>query len=267
MSALPQKLGIVAGGGLLPAKLLAFCDSKNIETFVIAFEGQTDPAILEGRDHKLTRLGAAGSIISTLKERAIPNLCLIGSIKRPKFSEVRPDLRTAAFFAKIGFRALGDDGLLKAIRHELEGDGFTIHGIHELMHDLLMPLGSLGRVVPTKAQMDDIAIGFAASRKIGEEDIGQSVVVGNGWVIGTEDEEGTDALIKRAGRSGAILVKSSKPQQDRKLDMPTLGSNTVRLCAELGYAGIAAEAGGVLLADREEMIVAADEAGLFVVGV
>lgn len=266
MSTLLSKIGIVAGGGSLPRKLISFCETKNIETYTIAFDGQADLAVLDGKSHKVMRLGEAGKIIKVLRERDIRDLVLIGSVKRPTFTDMRPDLRTAAFFAKLGLRALGDDGLLKAVRAELEEEGFRIHGIHELMPELLMPQGILAGA-PNDMQIEDIKIGLSASRKIGEEDVGQSVVVLNGEVIGTEDESGTNALIRRAARRGAILVKSSKPQQDRKLDMPTIGLETIRLCAELGYAGIAAEGGGVLVADREEMIEAANKAGLFWVGV
>ncbi len=267
MSALPSRLGIVAGGGTLPKKLLAFCDSNNIQTFVVGFDGHVDQTVLDGRDHMLTRLGAAGQIIRVLKDKQYNHLVMIGSVKRPKLSEMRPDLRTVSFFARLGLRALGDDGLLKAVRSELEDEGFTIHGIQDIVPDLMMPKGVLGRIEPTDDHYEDIRIGMAGSRKIGAEDIGQSVVAFDGEVIGTEDEDGTDVLITRSAAKGAILVKSSKPQQDRNLDMPTLGSDTVRLCASLGYAGIAAEYGGVLLADREEMVALADELGLFVVGV
>jgi hypothetical protein len=263
MAALPSKLGIVAGAGILPAKLRDYCRTKEIQTFVVGFEGHADPAIAD----KVMRIGEAGSIISTLREGGYKDLVIIGSVKRPTLAEMRPDLRTAAFFAKLGLRALGDDGLLKAVRSELEGEGFTIHGIHEVMDDLLMPSSVLTKIKPEEWIYEDIHTGLMASRHIGKKDIGQSVVVCNGAVVGTEDEHGTNALIKRAAAPGAILVKSSKPQQDRKLDMPTIGSETVRLCASLGYIGIAAEAAGVLLADREEMIAAADELGLFVVGV
>ncbi|PZO84541.1 MAG: DUF1009 domain-containing protein [Micavibrio aeruginosavorus] len=267
MKALPKKLGIVAGGGLLPAKLLAFCDANGIETFVVGFDGHVDPELLQGRDHMLTRIGAAGSILKTLQERECDDLVLIGSVKRPKLSELRPDLRTAAFFAKLGLRAIGDDGLLKALRAELEKEGFRIHGIHEILDGLLMTKGVLGKCHPTEDQYEDIRIGLAGSRKLGAEDIGQCVVALNEEIIGTEDAEGTNSLIRRAAQPGAILVKSSKPQQDRKLDMPTIGSDTVRLCASLGYAGIAAEYDGVLLADRDVMVTLADELGLFIVGV
>jgi DUF1009 family protein len=267
MQGLPQKLGIVAGGGVLPQKLAAFCEEKNIDLFIIGFDGHVLPETLSGRNHKVMRLGEAGSIIKILKEKAFNNLVIIGSVKRPKLTEMRPDLRTAAFFAKLGMRALGDDGLLKAVRAELEEEGFTIHGIQEIMPELIMTEGVLGTYRPDEKQIEDIRLGMAASRKIGEEDIGQSVVVLNGKLLGTEDESGTDALIRRAAAKGAILVKSSKPQQDRKLDMPTIGPETVRLCSSLGYAGIAAEAGGVLMADREEMIELANAKGLFLVGV
>lgn len=261
--ALPSKLGIVAGGGILPRKLREFCNDNGISHFTIGFEGHADPSISD----RLMRIGEAGAIISAFKDKDVADLVLIGDVKRPKFTEMRPDLRTAAFFAKIGFRALGDDGLLKAVRTELEDEGFTIHGIHELIPDLLMPAGVLTQRVPSDAEYETIHEGLMASRVIGRRDIGQSVVALADDIIGTEDERGTNALIKRAAAKGAILVKSSKPQQDRKLDMPTIGSDTVRLCASLGYAGIAAESSGVLVADREEMIATANDSGLFVVGV
>lgn len=266
MPSLPSKIGIVAGGGSLPRQLIAFCNAHDIQTFTIGIEGHVDESAIRHHDHTLLRIGAAGAMIGMFKNRDIRDLVIIGSVTRPKLSEMRPDFRTAAFFAKLGLRALGDDGLLKAVRAELEDEGFVIHGIHELMPELLMQQGVLAGS-PSETQQDDIRLGLAASRKIGEDDIGQCVVVLDGAVIGTEDEAGTNALIKRAAQPGAILVKSSKPQQDRKLDMPTIGLETVRLCASLGYAGIAAEAGGVLVADRVEMIEAANNAGMFWVGV
>jgi len=267
MTALPQKLGIIAGGGILPTKLVSFCDAQNIDAFVVGFENHVDPATIKGRKHTIMRLGSAGTIIPLLQERGYKDLVLIGAVKRPGLTDMIPDMRTIKFFAKLGMRALGDDGFLKAIRKELEDEGFTIHGIQDILPNLFIEKGVLGSVEPDDDQWEDIRIGLTGSRKIGEADIGQCVVALNGEIIGTEDDKGTNALIRRAAAKGAVLVKASKPQQDRKLDMPTIGSDTVKLCAELGYAGIAAEADGVLVADREETIAAANERGLFVVGV
>src|SRR5262245_59419463 len=87
-------LGIIAGSGALPEMLLTACDRKNIEPFVVGFEGQTDPAIIQGRNHMWTRLGAAGHVMNTLKSHNVKDLVMIGSIRRPSFSELVPDLRT-----------------------------------------------------------------------------------------------------------------------------------------------------------------------------
>jgi UDP-2,3-diacylglucosamine hydrolase len=265
---LPSKIGIVAGGGSLPQKVIQFCNTNHIEHFTVAIEGQADIERLRacGCPYQVMRIGEAGSIIAVFKERGYQDLVIIGSVKRPKLMQMKPDMRTVSFFARLGFKALGDDGLLKAVRAELEGDGFVLHAIQDFMPELLMPRGVIVGE-PSLRHGEDVTIGLAASRKIGVEDIGQSVVVCDGTVIGTEDSSGTNALIKRCARQGAILVKSSKPQQDRKLDMPTIGRETITLCASLGYAGIAAEAGGVLVADYEEMKEAAQNAKMFWVGV
>jgi UDP-2,3-diacylglucosamine hydrolase len=267
MSALPKKLGIIAGGGILPTKLVSYCEQQNVDVFVVGFEGHVDAVTIAGRNHRLMRLGSAGTIIPLLQERGYKDLVLIGAVKRPALTDMVPDMRTIRFFAKLGMRALGDDGFLKAIRSELEDEGFTIHGVQDILPGLFIEKGVLGSIEPNDDQWEDIRIGLTGSRKIGAADIGQCVVALNGDIIGTEDDKGTNALIRCAAAKGAVLVKSSKPQQDRKLDMPTIGSDTVKLCAELGYSGIAAEAGGVLVADREETIGAANERGLFVVGV
>lgn len=267
MTALPKKLGIVAGGGALPHKLIADCKARGIDVFVIGIEGHVDEPSLKDVPHNILRIGLAGQMMKILKEKGYKDLVIIGSVRRPKLLEMRPDMRTISFFAKLGLKALGDDGLLKAVHKDLERDGFTLHAIQDLMPDILMPRGVLGNIVPTDDQYEDIRLGINACMDIGEADIGQSVVVMGGDVIGTEDSDGTNALIKRSTQTGAILVKCAKPGQDRTLDMPTLGLESVRLCAELGYAGIAAEQGGVLLVDREAMIDAANKANIFLVGV
>ncbi len=270
--AVPSKLGIVAGGGKLPQKLLEFCDSKNIETFTFVFEGQEKPEGFATRAHEVSWLGAGGHMIKTFKERGICDLVLIGSIKRPHLKDLRPDLYAAAFLAKLGLRVMGDDNLLSAIHAELRKEGFTLHGIHELMGELLVPDGVLGKVKPSKAQMVDIAEGLKIAKAIGALDIGQAVIIQDGVVLGVEGAEGTDELIRRCvdyrrTNKGGILVKSCKPQQDRKLDMPTLGPDTLNLCAALGYDGVAVESGAALLVDLEETVEAANQSGLFLIGI
>jgi UDP-2,3-diacylglucosamine hydrolase len=258
----PQTLGIIAGGGTLPQTLISFCHANHINPFVIGIDGH----VQNGLTPFIFRLGAAGQMIKILKGRGIQNIVIIGSVTRPSFLQLRPDLHTAIFFAKLGLRALGDDGLLKAVRAELETEGFKIHGIQDFIPDLLMPNGLLSKAAPNAAQNADIALGFKECEKLGLADLGQSVIVHDGCVLGVEDAKGTNALIKSAGARGAILVKAAKPNQDRALDLPTLGPETVSLCGAMGMAGIAGAAGDVLLTDRVAMVKMADNLNLFMVG-
>ncbi len=267
-----ETLGIIAGGGALPERLLHSCDRRGIQPFVIGFEGQTDPMICKGRNHLWTRIGAAGQIINTLKSHGISDLVLIGSMRRPSLPELKPDIRTARFFARLGLRAFGDDGLLRAIREELEAEGFIIHGIQEFAHDLLAGEGAIGRHKPRRTDWVDIDRGIEISRMMGALDIGQAAVVQEGIVLGVEAAEGTDELIRRCAKlrrtgRGGVLVKTSKPRQDENLDLPTIGPRTITLCAEAGFAGIVVQAHHSLLIDPQEIADTANKHGLFVLGV
>ena len=271
-STMARKLGIIAGGGSLPEKLLNACDQKDIEVFVVGFEGQTDPKTVQNHNHMWTRLGAAGQILNTLHSHNIEDLVLIGSIRRPSFSELKPDLKTAEFFAKIGLKAIGDNDLLGIMRELLEEEGFRIHGVHKFAEDLLASEGPVGKHKPKKADWIDIRRGIDISQELGELDIGQSVIVQEGIVLGVEAAEGTDELIsrckhlKRKGRKG-VLIKTCKPQQDRDFDLPTIGPETIRKAAASDLAGIAIHAGFSLLLDPQEVAEIADKHKLFVIGI
>ena len=266
-------LGVIAGSGGLRRRLIERCRATGRAVFVLALEGEADPETVENVAHAWCRMGAAAKGLGLLRENGVTDLVLAGSIRRPTLSTIRPDWRAAKFFAKVGYRLLGDDGLLSAIGKELEIEGFRLIGAHELLDDAAsVPKGPLGRLKPSAEAEADIARGIEIARAIGALDIGQAVVVQQGLVLGVEAIEGTDALLRRCAGlrrhgPGGVLVKVEKPGQETRIDRPTIGPQTLRLAAEAGLQGLAVEAGTTLLIDRDEVIRAADAAGLFVVGV
>lgn len=268
-----SRLGIIAGSGTLPVRLIEACRSREDEFLVVAFRGQTDENIVHDVPHFWTRLGAADETIKKLKAENVNRIVMAGSMRRPSLAEMRPDWRTVKLFAKLGVKAArGDDTLLRAVTQMLESEGFDIVGAHELVEDLLAPKGCLGRVKPSKAHKQDIDEGVRVAQAIGRLDIGQAAVVQDGVVLGVEAVEGTDELLKRCGKlrrggRGGVLVKLCKPQQDRRHDLPTIGPDTVRNAAEAGLEGIAVQAGASLVLERGAVIATADEAGIFVIGV
>ncbi len=268
-----KKLGIIAGGGSIPRRLIEHCKTLGRDYFVLAIEGNADKNLIDDTvPHMWMRLGQAGSGFKKFKEEKVDEVVMIGTIKRPGIHDLVPDLRTTAFFAKIGMKALGDDGILRAVIKEIENEGMSVRGIHEVMPEILVREGVLGKHKPDKQAMADIRRGIEVARTLGELDVGQSVIVQQGLVLGMEGIEGTDELIRRCGEyrrkgAGGVLVKLRKPQQDMRIDLPTIGTRSVLRAKESGLRGIAVHAGNGLIVDEAEMIKTADKEGLFIIGV
>lgn len=258
-----KKLAIIAGSGLLPQKLQAVCNDQGIETVVIGIKGSTDNV---GPD-LWTRIGTSAKTLSWMQEQNVTDIVMIGAVNTPNLLNLWPDWPTAKFFFNVWKKSFGDSNLLSAAREAMESYGFKVHGVHKFLPELLMPEGILGIQTPKDGHQMDVQIGLKESQALGTADIGQAVIIKDGKVIGRENAKGTSALIKRHGVEGAILVKTCKPQQDKDLDLPTIGPNTAALCAVKKMAGIVGHAGNTLMVDREQIVQISDQHGLFVMGV
>jgi DUF1009 family protein len=242
------------------------------EVFVVGLEGFADPVILAPWPHEFLRIGAAGRILAALRAHGCRDLVLIGTVWRPSMLDLRPDAEGVRVLARIGRAAFaGDDGLLAAVVRVLGEEGFRILGVHEVLNEVLGPAGLLSRVEPDALAMADVRRGIAVLDALGRVDVGQGCVVQQGMVLAVEAAEGTDAMLARcAGLArpgpGGVLVKLVKSGQERRADMPTIGPATIAAAASAGLRGVAFEAGGTILAEREETVAATDMAGLFLLG-
>lgn len=272
------KLGLIAGGGRLPIELAETCIAAGRPVFVVRLRGFADAELrrFDGADVGLAELGAA---LSALKGAGCEAVCLAGLVARPDFSALKPDLRgLRALPGAISAARRGDDALLRFLLGEFEREGFRVEGAHEVAAGLTLGAGPLGRVAPSEAQLADVRRAMEVARALGAHDIGQGAVVCDGLVLAVEAQEGTDAMLRRIaelpveirGAPGAlrgVLAKAPKPTQERRVDMPAVGARTLENAAAAGLAGVAGEAGGVLLLDREAVVETADRLGLFVYGV
>jgi DUF1009 family protein len=265
-------LGILAGGGRLPGQVAAAAHAAGRPVFLIGLEGFADPAVLAPWPHQVVRMLAVGQILAALRANGCKDLVLIGPVRRPSLLDLRPDAEGARMLARIGRAAFaGDDGLLAAVVKIFGEEGFRVLGAHEILSEALGPAGLLSQAAPDAVAMGDIGRGIVVVRALGTVDVGQACVVQQGVVLAVEAAEGTDAMLSRCGGlarpgRGGVLVKLVKPGQDRRADLPTIGPETVRAAAAAGLRGVAFEAGGTILADREAAIAAADSAGLFLLG-
>jgi DUF1009 family protein len=247
------------------------CRADGRDVFVVALEGQADPAAVADVPHTWIPLGAPGRGLRALRANGCREIVLAGPVRRPAVTEMRLDVTAMRFFARLGRRALGDDGLLRAVIRALEREGFHVRGLHEVIGDALAPAGVLGAMTPNDTASADIERGCAVARALGRADVGQAVIVQQGLVLGVEAIEGTDALIRRCATlhragAGGVLVKLPKPGQDKRADLPAIGPATVIAAAESGLRGIAVAAEATLLVDPAATIAAADRHHLFLQG-
>ena len=266
-----HRLGILAGDGELPVRLVDVCRATGRDVFVVAFNGESNPDSVSHVSHVWLDLGEVGGTIQALKDAGCRDVVLAGPIRRPKLTSLGLDRRGASMLPRL-LRAQGDDALLTVIIGELEGEGFNVVGADDVLAELLAPQGALGTHEPNQDDWGDIDRGIEVVRAIGAVDVGQAVVVHGGYVLGVEAAEGTDALIERAASlrredRGGVLVKFSKPSQDRRADLPTIGIETIKHAAIARLAGIAVEAGETIILGRDAVIEHADSANLFLVGV
>lgn len=270
-----KKLGLIAGGGALPARVAAACRARGEPMHLIRIAGAADEttAALPGDN---CGVGEAGKILRILKDEHCDAVVFAGTVSRPDFRTLKADWRGAALLPKvIAAAARGDGALLNVLVETVEAEGMFVIGAEEATGDIAATPGAVGVHTPPDAALSDMRKAAAVIQALGAFDIGQAAVVANGLVLAVEAAEGTDAMLDRCAalrgnddlseRAG-VLVKRPKPGQELRIDLPVIGPETIRRAARAGLAGVAVEAGAALIIDRKDVAAMADEADLFVYG-
>jgi DUF1009 family protein len=233
---------------------------------------------LTGHPHHWVGMGEAGKAIELLKAEMAKDLVFCGRVQRPNFSAMKVDWTGMKLLPRLALAgARGDDALLAFIVKEMESYGFRVVGPDQVLGALLAREGVWTAQQPSEEHQSDIARGRDVVAALGRLDVGQGAVISRGLVLAVEAAEGTDRMLARvaelpadflgtAAERRGVFVKMSKPGQERRIDLPTVGVDTVRLAAAAGLAGIAVEAGGALVLDQAAMAATADAAGLFLLG-
>lgn len=270
-------LGIIAGRGPLPCVLAVSAAARGLPLHIVAIRGEARDEI-EHFPHTWIRWGEIGKMFAALDKNGCEDLVIIGGVNRPDLANVRFDLgalKTLPFLLSLGKG--GDDHVLSRIVRFFEDKGYRVHGAGDVAPEIMAGVGKLGAKAPSAEDRADIDMAFDVVRALGRFDVGQAAVVVKGHVLAVEAAEGTDAMLARcaelreAGRAGrggraGVLVKAPKPGQEERVDMPTIGPETVTKAAAAGLAGIAV-AEQVLMAERAATIAAANQHGLFLLGV
>jgi DUF1009 family protein len=265
-----ERIGLIAGNGRFPIIFAENASRQGYLVSAVAHVGETSPELERHVDRiHWIKIGQLNKLIQALKTDGVRQAVMLGGISKTHvFTTVRPDFRALAMATRL--RRLKDDDILREIAAELKREGIEIRESTFGLQGVLVEEGPLTRRVPSQKEWDDIRFGWDTIAEIGRLDIGQCLLVKDGVVVAVEAVEGTDDTIRRGGAlagPGAIVVKRSKPQQDRRFDLPTVGPKTIEVMQSVKASVLAIEAGLSVLLDRDEMVRKAERAGIAVVGV
>lgn len=264
-----KTIGLVAGGKQFPVLVARGVKNAGHKLVVAGFAGQTNMEVVPYADvFEELKLGQLNKLLKFFKDNGVRRLIMAGTIDKPKIMDVRHfDARALKLIFKR--KDKGDSTLLRAIASEFDAEGIVVAPAHEFLPDLVTPAGVLSKKKPTDREWEDMAFGWKIGKELGRLDIGQCLVVREGIVAAVEALEGTDETVRRGcmlGGRDCVVVKVFKPGQEERLDLPSIGPDTIRVMAEGGATCLGIEADRSLFFDRDEALKAAAKARISIVG-
>jgi UDP-2,3-diacylglucosamine hydrolase len=262
-------VGLLAAGGRFPVVFAEKARAVGLPVVCVALKGMADPALagICPQFHWLRRF-ALGQAIRRFRAGGVSRFVVAGKfykagLLRPwVWFRFLPDLRLIRLWWFRPRTDNQDDTLMLALLNEFRKEGLDCVSALDLCPELLVRDGVLSRRPPTEKELRDARFGWGLARKMGELDVGQSVMIRDRAVLAVEAIEGTDECIRRAGglcgRAGFVVVKVAKPNQDMRFDVPTVGPRTIESMRAAGATALAIEAGRTILLDEAETLALAD---------
>ena len=263
-----RRVGLIAGWGRYPFAVAHALRDQGMEIYCLGVRGEASPELADlCHDFRLLGIAKFGTAIRYFKRHGITSATMAGKVHKVRLFQPRswlrlwPDLRTIRMFMPhllTRQRDCRDDSLLGAVVDEFAREGIHFAPATDFCPELLVPEGPLTQHRPSAWQQKDIVFGWQAAKELGRLDIGQSVAVKDQAMLAVEAIEGTDACIQRAGQlcpaGGFTVVKTAKPHQDMRFDVPTVGLRTLQTMVAAGARVLAIEAGRTILLDHSELI-------------
>jgi DUF1009 family protein len=265
----PRPLGLIAGNGRFPFLVAQAARRQGRRVVAVAIREEAFPELEHEVDavHWVS-LGQLGRCIDALKAEGVTEAVMAGQVKhRQIFSGIVPDLKLMAVLARLAVK--NTDSLIGAVADVLAGEGIRLLPSTSLLEDQMASPGPMTRARPSRDERQDIEYGGRVARALAGLDLGQTVVIKSRAAVAVEAMEGTDEVIRRAGRiagPGTTVVKVAKPGQDMRFDVPVVGPGTLETMGEAGARVLALDAGKTLLIDKASLLARADTAGIAVWG-
>ena len=266
------KVGLIAGIGNLPVEFMRAAQHEGYEVVAISVVTDGAPELQAEADaYYQISVFKSDTVIKTFLKEGVTDVTMLGKVtKEHLYKKITtiPDMRTIKLLNRLRNRK--DDTIMLAIVDELEKEGLSVADQTKYMRSLMPPVGVMTTRKPTEVEQLDIEFGFTLAKQMGALDIGQTVVVKEQAAMAIEAIEGTDECIKRGGalgREGAVVVKTAKPNQDVRFDVPAVGMKTLESMISSNCKVLAMEAKRTIFVEQEAVLQKANELGIVICAV
>ncbi|MDP8259371.1 MAG: UDP-2,3-diacylglucosamine diphosphatase LpxI [Candidatus Aadella gelida] len=262
-----KRIGLIAGGGELPLEFIDSAKKDGNKVIVFALNKMADKRVERHADKVYwMEIGHYKKFLFLLLKERIREIALIGKVDKSIIYE-------KGKYDKKGWKTIKDldnkkdYSILAEITRHLGRFGIAVINPGKYLSHLIPEVGVLSRAMPDKRIEEDILFGYDMAKKLAGMDIGQTVIIKGKSVVAVEAMEGTDQTIKRAGEvagAGCVMVKVSRPDQDMRWDVPTVGVETIKKMTEQRFSALAIESGKMFIVDRQELLWTADNSNMVV---
>ncbi|OQY07753.1 MAG: hypothetical protein B6I25_00955 [Planctomycetales bacterium 4572_13] len=278
LSIQPKTLGLIAGQGRLPFLVADGAKCAGYRVICIGLADSAEPSLAEHVDHFFTgAIARPGGWMRKLRKHGVCETIMVGRVAKKRIYtpwrlvKYLPDWRAIRiWYWRLRKKDKRNDTVLCAIADELASGHIILEDSTMHCKEHMAAEGVMTQCQPPASVVEDIQFGWKLVKQLGQMDIGQALAVREQEVIAVEAIEGTARMIIRAGelckKGGWTLLKSAKPDQDMRFDVPCIGVDTIESLKRNGAKCVVVEKDKTIIIDKPETLALADKLGIAVVG-
>ena len=257
-------IGLFLGDTDFSELVLKKVEKLKIKHFIIDFS--KDNKFRKKNNSYRISIGKFGKIIDLINKKKTKRVLFAGKIIKPNFSTLRLDLKGIYYMPSIiKASKLGDAAIIKSIIKILDNEGIKVMSSIHFNKELALRTGNYSKLKPNVNELNSIKKGVVYFKKLKSLDHIQAIIVKNNNIIATEGKQGTKKMLSKLNKNtNGILIKLPKPKQDLRMDLPTIGINTLKDCKKFGLKGIVLKSKQNIFLDKDKCISFANKNKIFI---
>ena len=254
-----NKIAIIAGSGKLPFLIANHLKKLKTKFIVLSIKGFSDIDLYKNFKSYSLRMGECAKAIKILRDNNIKKIIFLGALDRPDLIKLKPDLWTLFKVFKFIFFKKTDDVILRNVVNIFESEGFKVIGLSDITQSFFLKRGIYGARKIPKNDLYIINRLLKKTIRWTTKDLGQSVIASKEKILLKEDRKGTNtlinkSLIKKYRKISYIFIKIKKLHQDKRIDLPTFGFETLRKLVKTNIKYIVLNADSTIIMDKEKTL-------------